>query len=193
VTVDEFGRSEKHRVLWREATSLRDLGELMAQWLEGKITYQPAYYARAAEDETDGLVDVLAEVNRAGLVTTFSQPGVPLVAGSGQRASIDGFGTQDTIDRLQAATLGTDLVVIAFAPDCESGGQVVVTAINGHECTWLGLPLDAVDIDDYYQDDLSHPGLDAMRSAWQVNVIDPVWGRDDLLWDTLRKFSAAAG
>jgi hypothetical protein len=187
MTVDEYGRSESHRLLWREATSLTDLGELMAQWLEGKITYQPAYYGVAPDDETDGLVDVLGAVNRAGLVTTFSQPGVPLVAGSGQRASVDGFCTQDTLIPLHAVTRGTDLVVITFPPGCESGGQVAVTMIDGGECTWLGLPLDSEDIDQYYQEDLSDRGFQAIRTAWQVHIIDPVWGRDDLLWDTLRR------
>lgn len=190
MTVDEFGRLAAHRAHWREATSLKDLGELMAQWLEGKITYQPAYFAHIPAAETGDLVDVLATVNRAGLLTTFSQPGLPFVGGSGQRASIDGFGTRDTIGRLQRLTLGTDLILIAFAPGCESGGQVPVTVMGGGECTWLGLPLDAADIDDYYQEDLSDRALQAVRSAWQVNLIDPVWGRDDLLWDTLRKFNA---
>lgn len=189
MTVDEYGRLAEHRAPWREATNLRELGELMAQWVEGKITYQPAYFARGPADETSGLVDVLAAVNRAGLFTTFSQPGLPFDGESGQRASIDGFGTSDTISRLQRLTLGTDLILIAFAPGCPSGGQVPVTVMGGGECTWLGLPLDAADIDDYYLRDLSGRGINAIRDAWQINLIDPVWGRDDLLWDTLQKFS----
>ncbi len=190
MTVDQHGRLAEHRPLWRDAKNLADLGELMAQWLEGKITYQPAYFSHTPAAETTGLVDVLAGVNRAGLLTTFSQPGQPYRDGAGQRASIDGFGTDKTILRLQDLTLGTDLILILFAPGCPGGGQVPVTVMGGGECTWLGLSLDADDLHQYYNADLCERGLDAVRTAWQVNLIDPVWGRNTLLWDVLRKFSA---
>jgi hypothetical protein len=38
VQFDEFGRVEAHRVLWCAPTTLEQLGELMAQWLNGTIT-----------------------------------------------------------------------------------------------------------------------------------------------------------
>jgi hypothetical protein len=192
MTVDEYGRKSEDRAVWREATSLKELGELMAQWVEGKITYQPAYFAQAPADETAELVEVLAGVNRAGLVTTFSQPGRPWVDGRGQRASIDGFCTKNEISALQRLTLGTDLILIVFSPGCQTGGQVPVTVMNGGECTWLGLPLDGSDIDDYYHPDLCDRGIRAIREAWQIHLIDTVWGRNDLLWDYLREFVVRA-
>jgi Domain of unknown function (DUF6919) len=37
---DEHGRDEQHRLLWGQARTLADIGELTAQWLEGRITYR---------------------------------------------------------------------------------------------------------------------------------------------------------
>lgn len=58
---------------WRDARSLADLGELMARFLEGAIDEAPTFVGRP-DPETDPLVAVLAQVNRAGYVTTCSQP-----------------------------------------------------------------------------------------------------------------------
>jgi hypothetical protein len=77
VQVDEDGRAEEHRLLWSQPTTISQLGELTAQWPEGTITYQPGCFASAPDPETADPIEVLAAVNRAGLFTTFSQPGIP--------------------------------------------------------------------------------------------------------------------
>jgi hypothetical protein len=43
---DEFVPNAEHRALWARADSLEDLGELMARWLEGGISYQPGVFGR---------------------------------------------------------------------------------------------------------------------------------------------------
>jgi hypothetical protein len=112
-----------------------------------------------------------------------------LADGSGQRACVDGFCTEDTRTRLLTATSGTDLVTLSFRPGGVSDGQVVVTLDEGDEFTWLGSPLDTANIDHHYREDLSESGLQALHAAWQVQIIDPVWGRNDLLWDALHRFA----
>ncbi|MDX3656256.1 hypothetical protein PV646_02950 [Streptomyces sp. ID05-26A] len=191
--VDEYGRAEEHRLLWKGPATVGQLGELMAQWLDGTITYQPGYGAPGPDPETSELVEVLAAVNRAGVLTTFSQPGEPLVDGHAQRASLDGFCTEHTADLLRRATLHTDLVTLIFPPGSQEGGQVVVTVDDGQEFTWLGSPADLGHLYDIYGDDLSEAAIEALGDAWQLHIVDPVWGRNDLLWDQLRRFTGAAG
>src|SRR6266536_3121043 len=60
---------------WMSATSLAELGELTALWLEGEIGQAPTNLGPPA-GETAELIPVLAAVNRAGLVTDCSQPGM---------------------------------------------------------------------------------------------------------------------
>ncbi len=61
---------------WRAARTLADLGELTAQWLEGKIASIPAVVPGCGPgEETAELIPVLAACNRAGYVTTVSRPG----------------------------------------------------------------------------------------------------------------------
>ena len=174
-----------HRALWAQPNGLGDLGELMARWLEGSISYQPADGGTEPDPETAHLVPVLAAANRAGLVTHFSQPGVPLVDGSGQRAAVLGFCSEDTAIGLQEVSTGTELVLLTYAPGATSDAQVVVTLDVGTEFTFVGAPTDTANIDHYYADDLSAQGLAALHDAWQICLFDPRWGCDDLLWDTL--------
>jgi hypothetical protein len=186
---DESGGDEEDRLLWREPVTVAQLGELMAQWLEGLITYQPGYAAATPDAETDDLVEVLATVNRAGLLTTFSQPGVPPKGGGAQRAAVDGFCTEQVADRLRSVTLGTDLVTLVLAPGYHSDLQVAVTIQDGQECTWLGRGMGVDDIHLYYANDVSEAGLQALYGAWQLHIIDPVWGRNNVLWTVLRQFA----
>lgn len=193
--LDEYGRDETHRSLWADARTLSDIGELTARWLEGGITYHPAYGAPCPDSETAELIPVLAAVNRAGFVTDESQPGFPLDDKSGQRAYVTGFCSQGFVDvaRVAATVSGTDLVVLAFVPGTESGPQVVVTVDDGAEFTWLGHPVDAVNIDHLYGDDLAADGVAALRAAWQVHMFDPLWGRNELLWSFLSMVASHAG
>lgn len=173
-----------NRHLWHSARTLKALGNLTADWLEGRIAYLPAYYGTRPDNETMPLIGHLAAYNRAGLLTTNSQPGEPLEDGCGQRAWVTGFCDEATCDKVRAACLGTDLVVIYTAPHYDNPTQIVITIDDHTEYTWAGATLDETDIAHYYSQDCPL-ALDALASAWQIHVIDPVWGRNDLLWTTL--------
>lgn len=172
------------RSRWRFARTLRDLGIFTALWLEGDITHLPAYYGDAPDPETTPLIGHLAAYNRAGFLTTDSQPGQPLQDGHGQRAWVSGFSDEGTCDKIRAACLGTDLIVIYTPPNCGNATQIVVTIDDHAEHTWAGGSLDEANIEHHYRQDCPL-ALDALKSAWQIDVIDPVWGRNDLLWATL--------
>ncbi len=95
--------SKADRGAWQAARTLADLGELTARWLEGSIGSEPGYCGRPAE-ETEDLVPVLAKLNRAGFVTSGSQPGLIEPGARGtlaeQRAAVDGFAGPELAFRL---------------------------------------------------------------------------------------------
>src|SRR5216683_2234387 len=103
---------------WADARTLADLGTLTAQWLEGTLGSQPDYAPGSGPDEeTAGLVPVLAACNRAGFVTRSSQPGLSEMAGNGaraeQRAMVAGFASVQMGARLEDAAHEAGLIVIS--------------------------------------------------------------------------------
>ena len=85
------------RVTWARARTLQDVADRTAQWLEGKLGSQPNYQPNCGpDDETAQLIPTLARANRAGYLTTCSQPGHAATPGFDhalwrQRPAVDGF------------------------------------------------------------------------------------------------------
>ncbi len=189
---------------WASARTLRDLGQLTALWLEGDLATAPGYSSRP-DDETAALVPVLAVLNRAGYVTNGSQPGD---AGQGfnggwweQRAAVAGFAGLRVTRRLTTAALSAGLTVIAHDPaqlprwriGCRS--SVAVTREDGQPVSWFGAHLSRR----YLRDGWTGYGTchrsavsDVCR-AWQVTIIDPQWGRPELLWQVLSSVVTGGG
>lgn len=181
---------------WRAARTLADLGEVTALFLEGKIGETPTH-GGPPDPETAELTAVLAACNRAGFVTTMSQPGVPVDEhGSAQRADVSGFASNRTFAALTAAVADMDLIITACRAPHEEHGWGPFTTITldyGEEFSWDGGALSRTELE-YHYEDTCHP--DAVRElcdAWQVTLIDPQWGRNDLLWPPLREFAARHG
>ena len=172
------------RTGWFAATTLQDLAEQTARWLEGTSTYLPTYLAPAPDPETEPLVGVLAQMNRLGLMTDSSQPGSPLENGSGQRAAVTGWCSTQVARKIITGTLGTDLVVMVDGPGA-TGTPVVVTISKNIEYTWFGRFADPDEVVAIWGGDLHPKSLAALLDAMTVTVIDPVWGRNDLLWPAL--------
>jgi hypothetical protein len=176
---------------WLGARTLADLGELTAQWLEGKIASIPTVVPCTGPDkETIPLIPVLAAINRAGYITNFSQPGI---AGDGwiQRASVSGFASPVTFAALCGAVAGADLMITAARAGPEDWPTTApVTLSGGGECTWSGGAMSQDAIEDSYGGGTCHPAaVTALRKAWQVTLTDPEWGRDDVLWPALEDFA----
>jgi hypothetical protein len=188
VTDDQYQRNPGDARYWAEAQTLGDLGELTARWLEGAIRYQPAWEGTWPDADMEPLVPVLVVVNRGGFVTHFSQPGRSLALRNGQRrAAVSGFGTEEVILRLQNATLGTDLVALAYPPGGRLDGlQIPISISGGVVGSWAGAEMSPQAIQEYYGGDCHPRAIAALLGAWQATLIDPHWGRDDLLWACLR-------
>jgi hypothetical protein len=189
--------SRADRRAWKSARTLADLGELTARWLEGAIASQPGYCGPSDLDDPDRLVPLFAALCRAGYMTTQSQaahdgPGYDGVHWE-QRAAVEGFASPEIAARIIAAAERNGLHVIARDPQTlprwrnRSRDAVPVTTRNGATISGFGMHLSRR----FLRDDLTgygmcHPdAVGALCNAWQVTVIDPEWGRADVLWCVL--------
>jgi hypothetical protein len=171
---------------WSTINSWPEFGQRNAEWLSGEFIYHPRYLDDSPATETGPLIEILTKINRAGFVTTDSQPGHPADAFSYvQRAYMTGICDEPTASRLRSGLLRTDLVVLWFSPDRSGIGQVAVTRDAQEECTWLGYGgVDEHEVDAWTQ--RGGPGLGQLYlDSWELHIFDPAWGRNDLLWTSV--------
>lgn len=182
------------RAVWRGAHGLAELGALTARWLDGELPTQP-HHDGPPDPETIALVPVLAGLNRSGFVTSGSQPGLPPGPGFdnaiwAQRAAVEGFADSDLVRRLEA-WLPDGLVLIVHSPD---GGYhspgLTVTTRAGQPYTMFGGYLEPRLIRWLYSD-CNKATQSALVDAHQVTIVDPVWGRNDVLWPALQTLAAS--
>ncbi len=185
---------------WGTARTLGDLGLLTVAWLAGEIAETPTHMGPPMP-ETKSLIPVLTAVNRAGFVTENSQPGVAIEPGvaidadsSAQRATVTGFAADDTFRALTAALADADLLITAGRATREEnawGPDITVTLVGGEPCTWDGGVESRSELE-YHHSLTCHPdAIAALCEAWQITIVDPQWGRNDLLWPLLEAFAAS--
>lgn len=183
---------EIERAQWAKARTLADLADLTAAWLEGAIGYQPGYYGGPA-DETKPLIPYLAAMNRAGFLTESSQPATAVRRGDelDQCAYVSGFATADAAAKIKQAAFAQGWIVIASQLWNGNTTQVAVTRDPELGYVTFAGTLPADYIDEYYAEDCPNV-LDALRSAWQVAVINPHWGYNHCMFGVLRDALTAA-
>jgi hypothetical protein len=184
--------SPEDEARWLGARTLADLGELTAEWLEGRVKSQPRYFGGPAP-ETGPLTPVLAACNRAGFVTDDSQPGEPGDEYEPQRAAVCGYMATEALSRLCRYLAGTSLAVVAHAPACQvtsDDGAIVITPSDDEYYTRAGGPTSAATLRSEYAGELHPDAIEALCSAWQVSIVDLEWGRNDVLWPALERFAA---
>lgn len=165
---------------WQQADSVPQLRELTAQFIEGTLRARPSYGAATVATETADLTEVLAAINRGGLLTDSSQPGEN-AEGWVQRAWVSGYADEAVVDALLGSCLATDLLVLALAPGALEGARVCISRDAARESTWAGAFDDPMEM--YANGSVELVGQ--LADLWCVDVIDPVWGRNDLLWPTV--------
>jgi hypothetical protein len=179
---DTFGRLLADREVWRQAGTIPAAGELTARWLEGRSEYQPGTFAPSFDDETKSIAAELAQVNRNGLFTKESQPGV-LAEGLSQRAYVTGFCSVESAAALLELSGRTDLVTVAHAPGEASQSSIPVTLQDGEVATVLGSsegPTGEEQLRDWSREANETLAL-LLAESWYVEIFDPVWGRNGVL------------
>ncbi|MEO5313590.1 hypothetical protein PV772_05600 [Pseudarthrobacter sp. CC12] len=185
---DQYGRLLEDRGVWRQATTLEAAGELTARWLEGGSSYQPGHFAAVFDAETKPIAAALAELNRNGLFTKESQPGI-LGDGAAQRQYVTGFCGAQTARGLLALSTRTELVTVAHAPGEASSAAIAVTVAGTEIATVLGSsenPVTDGQIQDWAGETNDSLAL-LLADSWYVEILDPVWGRNDVLLPAVLK------
>ncbi len=176
---DNFGRLLADRQVWRQATSIAAAGELTARWLEGRSQYQPGTFTPGIDAETEAIAGELAALNRNGLFTKESQPGLH-EASIAQRAYVTGFCTPESAGSLLELSARTDFVTVAHAPGEMSRASIPVTLQDTEIVTVLGTsesPIEADQLKDWSAEANESLAL-VLAESWYVEILDPVWGRD---------------
>ncbi|MCB5273069.1 hypothetical protein BJG92_00581 [Arthrobacter sp. SO5] len=179
---DSFGRLLADREIWRQAGTIPAAGELTARWLEGRSEYQPGTFTPGPDDETKAIAADLAGLNRNGLFTKESQPGVP-AGGHAQRAYVTGFCSAESAAALLELSARTDLVTVAHAPGEASESAIPVTVLDGEVVTVLGSSEGPVGDDQLrdWADEANETLALVLADSWYVEIFDPVWGRNGVL------------
>jgi hypothetical protein len=183
---------------WASARTLADVGEMTARWLEGEIASQPGYCG-PSDIEDPALVPLLARLNRAGFVTTGSQIGESGWGHGGawweQCAAVEGFADARMASRLARVARAAGMTVVLHCPAelprwrYRYHQAVTVTRRDGGRYTAFGVQVPRRHIrDSWLGYGICHPdAVKALCGAWQVTLIDPEWGRPDVLWCVLER------
>lgn len=185
------------RKLWAAASTLEDLAGLTARWLEGELRSEPGFSGRP-NGETDALIPILAQVNRAGFLTHDSQPGSDASPGFdgaiwAQRAAVAGWIAPEHAGELVAAARDAGLIVIThdavlkrFAWPDFSG--IDVSTREGRPTCGFGNRWRKRGIEfNFYE--CSDAAIDAVIGAVQIAIVDPEYGARDRLWQVLNWWS----
>lgn len=172
--------SRKDTAAWQSATTVVDLGQLTARWLEGQLGWHPWYETERPNEETTELIPALGRVNRAGFFTTDSQPGRRGRGFNGrlweQRAFVGGFvADQKLLKRLKAAAGSHGCQIDVRSSRRARAAWIEATRADGEWKMAGGGAIDAREITHEWQD-LNPVALAALIGAQQVSIVHPEWG-----------------
>ncbi|SHL75116.1 DUF6919 domain-containing protein [Streptomyces yunnanensis] len=176
---------------WKKASTVADLGRLMAEWLEGRIPTWPGYMDTRPDDETRHLIPTLAAACRAGYVTTGSQPGLPPGCGYDgrtwrQRAAVEGWiADPHLLNRIRAGAERAGITVIANRPGQRSHPGMPVTEAGAEVTTDFGWSPGHRRLIASMWRGIGRPAERELREATHLTLVDPEWGRDNWLWPAL--------
>lgn len=187
--------------LWQSANSVADLGELLARWLEGDLKSWPGYETGCGPDpETRRLIPTLVALNRAGYLTTNSQPGLmgPGFDGAwwSQRAAVTGHIADRALlgQLLLAAADHALLTVVTGGQEQYWPESIPVTTRNSETVTDFGAHLGRRDLrcvwpqlgERVFAPTINADAFTAVEQAWQVTIVAPDFGASgERMWPVL--------
>ena len=185
--------SRSDRRAWRTATTLTDLGQLMARYLQGDLASRPGYQPNCRPDpETSPeILHTLAALNRAGFLTTDSQPGTMGTGFDGawwsQRAAVTGFVDNRTLlaELLVTAADHALQTVVTGGTEKHRPDGITITTRNNQPMTAFGRHTGRRDLHAMWPG-TSRPAFAALALAWQVTILAPEYGASgQRMWTTL--------
>ena len=188
----------RDRALWAAASTMVDIGELTAQWLEGTIGYHPGYPGVGPDPETTTLIPTLAAVNRAGFVTDGSQPGMAPRRGYGewtwaQRPAVEGWIPAPLAAVLTEQAEAAGFLAIRYPPNPDARTRVedgiTVTTINGQWCTVFGRQIPPSDVRDVLFSGVGAAAVGEVLGADRLTIVDPDYTADTRLWRLLDEWA----
>lgn len=173
------------RQRWQDARSFDELCELGAQFVEGRLPYSSGYCAENLDDESASLIGPLARFNRAGFLTTGSQPGCIEIDSDGatwkQRAFVDGYAMPPVAEKLARVSLQSDVIIITVGPGEASTLSIPGSQSDGEPTLWMGTM--SRRCGDDFDEVCTRAVVDILESqALFVQLFDPRWGRKSYLW-----------
>lgn len=172
---------------WRDARTIADVGQVMARWLTGEVRGWSGH-ADGVDDETRPLLPVLVTLNRAGFVTTNSQPGYDGPGYDGarwrQKAWVEGVidDRSPVLDRVVRAAQAAGMTVLRGS---RHPGVTPLTDRNGELTAALGGRLPRNQLAREWSCLHRHAIRELRDHGVRINILDPTWGRDDRLWPAL--------
>lgn len=190
------------RKLWHRASTLAELAELTAGWLEGSIRHNPGYPGNGPDPETAGISAVLAKVNRAGFLTDGSQPGSddsPGYDGAtwGQRAAVEGWISPQRARDLVTSAEGAGFLAQDFTVDRQWRRRrqwlgIEVTHRDERIMTGFGSDIKPRDLGTIFPN-CSDPAFNEILKSVRVTLVNPTWGASDRLWKFLDEWAEYNG
>lgn len=184
-----MSRADRRR--WHTAHTIAELGDLMAQWLEGRIESRPGYQPRYGPDEeTAQLVPTLAALCRAGYITTCSQPGFAGTGADGlwweQRAAVELVVTDPVLlDPLVDAATDAGMILRVHDHRQAATGQddpVIATTRDGDPMTAFGGRIGRADMAVQWHG-INRLLRGQIARGTYVTIVAPEYGPDgDQLW-----------
>lgn len=175
---------------WKHAESFDDLCELMAQYINDAITYQPGYLSEKLAEETYeyDLTEILISLNNSDFLTLGSQPGMKTEDWK-QRAYVHGFVSPQVISQLREVTISSNVVVDDSLLPIPTSSRIPISIDLVEDTTHTWLPFPAEHILSHLRDDCRDKLIDEIEeNFYSVRIFDAQWGRNDYLWNMLEEF-----
>lgn len=184
----------RDRAAWRRARSFDELCALGARFVAGELAWFPGWGAAELDVESDAIRASLVALNRAGWLTTCSQPArVDVERGLEQRAFACGFASErvarmlvglaarDRSIRVRVERRGERVagpVTVTREPARGRAAKVARVAIGGP----------AIEAELMcFADDLAPAMLAELARRPYVSAWDVAWGREERLWPALEQ------
>lgn len=185
---DKWGRNLADAERWKNVQTLDDVAELTALWLDGDSTFYPYWLSSRPAEETQSIITPLIDLNRSGFWTNSSQPGVvneieeePLK----QRNFVTGRIHRSNLFKVSTVLLHTNMIYLTSL-----GKEASIPAsLKGYFPTsFVGKFHNLEDPNEYniLANATSTDFVDYLKTETvEIHVLDPVWGRNDVLLPTL--------